>query len=231
MFEDEFSGTVIDRSKWGVLVGDGCPEDCTVRDGFTNDYTEDSVSVVNGIMRLTATRIPGTDRWHSGRISTYNTFPFRYGRVDFRARIETGDGPFAGLNIMARNNVYGEWPLSGEINMLKYNAAWKQNGITRTSHAFHFAQFIENRFQNPDVDKFREYSLVWDEDVLILYAGSLELLRYHKPQGSGYWQWPFDQLFYLYITLNIDWNQGPKVPPHVNRYVLEVDWIRISQRH
>jgi len=231
VFEDEFNGKSIDTNKWNVVVGDGCPEDCSVRDGFSNDYTAGSVSLSDGIMRLTASRIPGTDRWHSGRISTYNTFPFKYGRVDFRARIQTGDGPFGGLNIMDRDGVYGPWPLSGEINMLKYNAAWKMNGVTRTSHAFHFADFIENRYENPNVDQFQQYSLIWDESVLVLYAGSNELLRYQKPANSGFQQWPFDQSFFLYITLNIDWNQGPKAPANVNQYVLEVDWIRISKRN
>ena len=55
----------------------------------------------------------------SARLTTVNTTSIRYGRVEIRARIPTGDWIWPALWMLPVNNVYGPWPLSGEIDIME----------------------------------------------------------------------------------------------------------------
>lgn len=51
----------------------------------------------------------------SGRINTYDSFGFKYGTVEIRAKGPTGDWIGAALWLLPIESIYGGWPASGEI--------------------------------------------------------------------------------------------------------------------
>lgn len=55
----------------------------------------------------------------SARIKTNGTFAFRYGRIEVRAIMPTGDWLFPAIWLMPTHNVYGGWPRSGEIDVME----------------------------------------------------------------------------------------------------------------
>ncbi|XP_018331866.1 beta-1,3-glucan-binding protein-like [Agrilus planipennis] len=67
----------------------------------------------------------------SARIRTLNSFYFTYGRVEVRAKIPIGDWLWPAIWLLPRYNVYGDWPASGEIDILEIRGNEKliQNGI------------------------------------------------------------------------------------------------------
>ena len=55
----------------------------------------------------------------SARLTTNASFSMRYGRVEIRARMPTGDWLWPAVWMMPRDNVYGDWPKSGEIDIFE----------------------------------------------------------------------------------------------------------------
>lgn len=55
----------------------------------------------------------------SARINTKGTASIRYGRVEFRLRIPTGNWLWPAVWMMPEESVYGDWPASGEIDIFE----------------------------------------------------------------------------------------------------------------
>ncbi|EIM84966.1 glycoside hydrolase family 16 protein [Stereum hirsutum FP-91666 SS1] len=55
----------------------------------------------------------------SARISTKGKKSIRYGRVEVRAKIPTGDWMWPAIWMLPENDTYGPWPMSGEIDIME----------------------------------------------------------------------------------------------------------------
>lgn len=55
----------------------------------------------------------------SARINTMGKVGIRYGRVEVTAKIPQGDWLWPAIWMMPRDSVYGEWPKSGEIDIME----------------------------------------------------------------------------------------------------------------
>lgn len=54
----------------------------------------------------------------SGKLTTVNSFSFTYGRVEVKAKLPRGDWLWPAIWCLPRYNEYGEWPASGEIDIM-----------------------------------------------------------------------------------------------------------------
>ena len=55
----------------------------------------------------------------SGKVVSRNTFSFKFGRLEVRARNPTGDWFWPAIWLMPQDEVYGGWPRSGEIDLME----------------------------------------------------------------------------------------------------------------
>ncbi|KXJ79664.1 hypothetical protein RP20_CCG028547 [Aedes albopictus] len=55
----------------------------------------------------------------SARLRTLRSFNFKYGKLEIRAKIPTGDWLWPALWLMPKLNQYGTWPSSGEIDLME----------------------------------------------------------------------------------------------------------------
>jgi hypothetical protein len=53
----------------------------------------------------------------SARLSTKQSRSIRFGRVEITAKLPRGDWIWPALWMLPKDNVYGEWPMSGEIDV------------------------------------------------------------------------------------------------------------------
>ena len=80
----------------------------------------------------------------SARVRTVNSFNFRYGKVEIRAKIPTGDWLWPALWLMPKINQYGTWPSSGEIDLMEsrgnldYSVNGNQLGVEHVGTTLHF---------------------------------------------------------------------------------------------
>ena len=53
----------------------------------------------------------------SARITTQNSATIAFGKVEVRAKIPSGDWLWPAIWMLPKDNKYGPWPLSGEIDV------------------------------------------------------------------------------------------------------------------
>jgi hypothetical protein len=71
----------------------------------------------------------------SARLTTKKSHSIRFGRVEIRAKLPRGDWLWPALWMLPRDNVYGEWPMSGEIDVClsTYLSLWSMLTFTLRS--------------------------------------------------------------------------------------------------
>jgi beta-glucanase (GH16 family) len=113
----------------------------------------------------------------SARVSTWESFAFKYGTVEIRAKMPAGDWLWPALWLMPKWSVYGGWPRSGEIDLMESRgnrALFAGNthvGNEQTGSTLHFgpawnvnawptAHATRNQYPGWS-EGFHNYKLVW----------------------------------------------------------------------
>jgi beta-glucanase (GH16 family) len=126
----------------------------------------------------------------STRMDTRNSFSFKYGTMEIRAKMPAGDWLWPALWLMPKKSVYGNWPRSGEIDLtevrgnLKLMAPWGVNvGVEQTASTLHFGPSPSvNGFMTANYNKnfvpglnndFRLYRLRWTSSQIIFYVDNV----------------------------------------------------------
>lgn len=77
----------------------------------------------------------------SGRINTKLGASIKYGRIEVEAKLPDGDWLWPAIWMLPKDNVYGEWPRSGEIDIMESrgnNYTYAQGGNNIVSSTLHF---------------------------------------------------------------------------------------------
>ncbi|KAF7543012.1 hypothetical protein G7Z17_g11091 [Cylindrodendrum hubeiense] len=119
----------------------------------------------------------------SARLNTRGKKSIRYGRVEVTARMPRGDWMWPAIWMMPQDNVYGDWPRSGEIDIAESrgnDARTYPMGDNLVSSALHWGTATENdrwRMTSGEwggkrvryTDKFHTYGLEWSEKYLFTW--------------------------------------------------------------
>ncbi|CAH2236983.1 jg9475 [Pararge aegeria aegeria] len=168
----------------------------------------------------------------SARIRTVESFSFRYGRVEIRAKMPAGDWLWPAIWFMPAFNTYGSWPASGEIDLVESrgNRQMFSNGAhigtQEAGSTLHFGPFPgENawdrahwirRNTNGWDRNFHNYQLEWTPDFLRFSIDNVELGRITPPNNGGLWQFGgFSRSNYLN-----PWRFGSKMAPFDEKFFL-----------
>ena len=165
--------------------------DAKVRGGYTMDIwgSGDPASVCTGNGFYGCSRTSGAPNYlnpiQSARLRTAESFSFKYGRVEVRAKLPRGDWLWPAIWMLPRYGAYGTWPASGEIDImesrgnLNYPTA-NGGGCGSMGSTLHWGpDFFTNRFKlthkQYDLpsgtfnDEFHVFGLFWDETKLYTY--------------------------------------------------------------
>lgn len=250
---DEFNGTSLDTGVWNYNTGYYINDDPGTW-GWGNQelehYTdsEQNVSVSNGKLKITALEDPKTfpqdpsrvAPYSSGKITTKNKFTFKYGRIDFCAKLPKGNGMWPALWMLPNDDTYGTWAASGEIDVME--ARGRLPGAV--SGAIHFGgQWPANTYiggdyslpggQTIDSD-YHVYSVVWEEDNIKWYVDGVCFFKATNDQwysngAPSNNNAPFDQEFYIIMNLAVGgWFDGGIAPnPGDLPASMQVDYVRV----
>ncbi|KAK7047619.1 hypothetical protein VNI00_006387 [Paramarasmius palmivorus] len=185
----------------------------------------------------------------SARLSTRRSASIRYGKVEVRAKIPTGDWLWPAIWMLPVDNTYGSWPLSGEIDVVESRGngpSYPKQGTNYVRGSLNWGPTtwlnavsktygwwkMKRGSWNTD---FHTYTLEWTEDFMRIYVDTrlyhLLDLRLNKPfwdrgdfptiiqNGSevislgnpwinGTKAAPFDQRFYLILSLGVGGTNG-----------------------
>lgn len=240
VWSDEFDeGTQPDESKWSYNVGNWGwgnfePQYYTNADP-DNAKIEDDNLIIEAIKND-----EGYD-WTSARLTTQGKVAFKYGRIEFRAKVPTGRGTWSAGWLLGDSYIDElSWPYCGEIDVLEcvgYEIDDSTgNGINHaTCHtpAYYFkignqiSAQIEVEAMNSE---YHTYAVEWYPDRIEAYLDGEHYYTYDK--NANELEWPFDQPQCIIINLAVGggWGGAKGIDESWDRHQYILDYVRVYEK-
>ena len=192
---------------------------------------EENVRTQNGHLVIEARKefFNGSD-YTSARIKTKQSW--KYGRFEMRAKLPKGVGTWAAFWGLPTDWEYGQWPKSGEIDILEHvghNEGHLVSSVHNIAHAGDLSRSDQQEstvLENVCTD-FNNYILEWDENQISTFLNEKKIFTY--PKNNQPWErWPFDKRFHLIINIAIGGNWGGQkgVDDNIFPTKMEIDYVR-----
>lgn len=235
VFSDEFNYTgAPDSTKWAYEEG-------YVRNGELQYYTKganafctDSTLVIEA--RHDNVVIDGdTCPVTSASLTTLGKGAWNNCYVEVRARIPSFRGSWPAIWMMPANSEFGDWPRSGEIDILEHVGYEPQN-IHFAAHSERYNHMREEQknfvYPAPEAtDGFHVYGLKHTDDRLSWFYDGKEVYSLEKEPGADWTSWPFNADFYLILNLAVGggWGGRNGVDMAALPALYEIDYVRVFQ--
>ena len=235
VWHDEFRSSSLDLSKWDFDIGTG-------NGGWGNNelqyYTSSSqnVKVEDGLLKICALDDGfGGMSFTSARIVTRGKFAFNSGRVEAKVKLPSGQGIWPAFWMLPEDNVYGTWPVSGEIDIIEM-LGQDPNKVYGTVHYGRY--FPNNQMTGNDYiksgpnfsEEFHVFSFEWKPDTL---TWSVDGVMYNQITRNDIANdfWPFDQDMHFLLNVAVGGNwPGPPNTSTTFPAEMHVDYIRVFQK-
>ena len=237
IWEDNFDGNSLNMNNWSYKTGTGFGNQekqyCT--SGTNNAYVRD------GYLHIEAKKesYQGCN-YTSARLESKDKVKMRYGKLEARISVPSGAGTWPAFWMMPNNNVYGNWPFSGEIDIMEH---WGRESQI-VSHAVHTANAngmgnhwsskyniagLENNFHTFGIEWIENYQNGLDA-IIFTFDGVKKATVNEKKNGT-FKDWPFDQDFYIILNLAIGGSLGGNVNDAIfsSPVIMKVDWVRMYE--
>ena len=229
MWEEQFNGTELDTTVWNFELGNGCPNNCGWGNNERQYYTKDNHRLEDGKLIITARRNDST--YTSTRITTAGKKEFKYGRMEARAKLPTGQGIWPAFWMLGSNIGEVGWPDCGEIDIMEYVGREPHTAYTTIhTRATHGENASSKKTLIPDIeDGFHIYAVDWSAEAIKFYVDD-ELLYTYAPTEREEAEWPFDQPFFFLINMAVGGNfGGPEVDDSIFPQEYMVDYVRVYE--
>lgn len=218
-----------DPAKWGRELGAG------LRNRELAHYTDrlENARVEDGCLVIEARKEShhGSD-YTSASLTTRETHPFVYGRVEIRARLPRGRGLWPALWMLGWHNEKAWWPEVGEIDLVEH-VGHEPDLLFFTLHTLERNHLKGNPVRAmltvPDAAaEFHVYRLDWTPSEVALFFDDREVLR-HAKTADTMAAWPFAHPMYLLLNLAVggEWGGQKGVDDSAFPARLLVDYVRI----
>ncbi|MAM88802.1 MAG: hypothetical protein CME36_15970 [unclassified Hahellaceae] len=242
VWNDEFNGSQIDRSKWELAVdgkGGGNNELQYYTNRPANAFVKDGKLVIQAL-RERYSGADGTRDFTSARLSTPNKGDWTYGRVEVRARMPAGQGMWPAIWMLPTDWVYGGWAASGEIDIMEAVNLGAAGGNEVHGTIHYGGKWPNNTHKGKSVtpassvsENFHVYAIEWEEGEIRWYVND----RLYATQTEWYseaasYPAPFNQRFHLILNVAVG-GQWPGSPNSGTRFpqTMEVDYVRVYERN
>ena len=277
VWADEFDGEALDLKKWSFdddCWGGGNEE----RQCYTKH--QKNVSVQEGQLVISARKektrgfantrsarngevplVGGTKRYQkvkrpfsSGRIVTRNKGDWKYGRIEARMKLPTGQGLWPAFWMLPTDYAYGGWAASGEIDIMEaINLAMTcdtcEGGREDRVHGtLHYGgqwpknEYTGNEFHLPaPADGFHTYRIEWSEGRMDWFVDDIHFStkthdQWHTKnvKGEPGFDAPFDKPFHIILNLAVG-GKWPEGENNVGYFASDfpkrmvVDYVRVYQ--
>ena len=249
MWQDEFNGDSNRPalSNWSMRTGYG-------HNGWGNNewqnYTNSSDNVYIDTTKgelVIAARCPsgscnsrdGTIT--SGRIVTQHKFTVKYGRVQARIKVPSGQGTWSAFWMLGDNFDTDGWPRSGEIDIMEMFYKDKHQGAnTHTTHAaahwcadrsdgscsHTFTTAHSRKFPKPLTDGYHVYEVEWDSRQI---RAGIDGEVYYTQNINAETMSEFRNDFFLLLNIAVGGNLGGDELTTDWPQTMHVDWVRAYQ--
>ena len=246
---DEFDGAAgetVDTLSWSFDRGDGCADaNCGWGNEEKQSYTSDGANAAltgDGMLAITARRAAGTTacyygpcRYTSARLTTKGKVGIRFGRVEARIRLPTGQGLWPAFWMLGEGFPSVGWPDCGELDIMEHHGSMPGNvssamhgpgysgsGAIVHAHAPAGADFTTG---------FHRYAVQWDSTVVRFLVDDEPHFVVTRREVEARGTWSFDHPFYLILNLAVGgtFDDDPKSDAVLPATML-VDYVRVYRR-
>ena len=247
VWSDEFEGDEVDPSKWEFRNGDGC--ETAAGCGWGNNelqiYAPENTTVEDGLLKITARQstVNGDTSYTSSRLRTEGMGDWTYGRFEIRAKLPQGQGLWPAIWLLFSERTYGEWPLSGEIDIMEATGDRPDEifGTIHYGNPLPNNVFVGEEFQlrsGTFSDDFFVYIVEWEEGEIRWYLNNV----LYQTRTSEEWftagadreenpNAPFDHPFHMILNVAVGGNlPGAPDASTVFPQMMQVDYVRVYER-
>ncbi|MGN8771086.1 RICIN domain-containing protein [Paenibacillus barengoltzii] len=228
VWSDEFNGSSLNRGVWTPEIGTGY-------NGWGNNelqyYTDrpQNVQVTGGNLVITAQRENYEGRnYTSARIKTQGLKSFKYGKIEARIKIPTGQGIWPAFWMLGESFRDVGWPYCGEIDIMEHvnnesvvhgTVHWDANGYASYGRAS----------GNLDFSQFHTYSIEWDPSYIRWFVDGVQYNEIYIANGTGNTE-EFQKPFFILLNLAVggNWPGSPNGSTPFPAQML-VDYVRVYQ--
>lgn len=227
VWSEEFNYTGSpDKNKWTMEIGNG-------DGGWGNNekqyYTDriENATVSNGTLKINAIKENYSGfKYTSSRMITKGKFDFKYGHIDFRAKIPSGIGTWPALWMLGNDIGTVGWPACGEIDVMEHVGRYLNKIYGSLHHPGHSGG-------NPDggtvmindvTSDFHIFSLDWDSQYIKFYVDNNLYYTFNNSATV-----PFNHNFFVIINFAMGGNFGGDIDPSFEKATFEVDYVRVYQ--
>ena len=221
-----------DPTKWNLELGP------RLRNNELSHYTDrpENVRVQTGNLVIEARHEPyHGSAYTSASLTTRETHPFVYGRVEIRAKLPHGRGLWPAIWMLGWHNEKAWWPEVGEIDLMEH-VGHEPGSLFFTIHTLERNHLKKNPLQailpvENIYDDYHRYRLDWTPDEIVLFHDDREVLRQDRKASDKMAAWPFSNPMYLILNVAVggDWGGTKGIDDSVFPQRLLVDYVRISK--
>lgn len=239
VWSDEFDGTAIDTTKWSFernCMGGGNNELQCYTNRSENAFVADGKLHIVARKETFSGQAKGDDDpsynvndtsvtrdYTSARLRSKNKGDWKYGRMEIRAKLPTGQGLWPAIWMLPTEWKYGGWPLSGEIDIMEAVNLNTTNGGNAVHGTLHYGDsWPNNKYTGTSTtptanvwDEFHTYAVEWEEGEIRWYVND----KHFATQNQAGWytsastddKAPFDEAFHLIMNVAVggNWPGGP----------------------
>lgn len=245
VWADEFNGpagTAPDPVKWGFDLGIGYNgwgnnelEYYTSR--TTNSYQDGSGNLVIKALKETYTGSDGITRsYTSARLVSRGHFEPKYGRVEARIKIPSGQGLWPAFWMLGNDVNSAGWPACGEIDIME-NIGKEPAILHGSLHGpgYSGAAPLTGTISIPApaklADDFHTYAVEWDPSEIRFYFDNTLYQTQNAATLNSSQRWVFDHPFYILLNVAVggDW-PGPPDSSTIFPQTMLVDYVRVYSK-
>jgi len=222
VFSDEFATDgAPDPNKWGYDLGAG-----GWGNGELQSYTNSPTNAVVQGGNLVITAVKTGNSYTSARLKSENKFEFKYGKVEFRAKLPAGAGTWPALWMLGQNYATNTWPACGEIDIMEHKG-FEPNIIHGTVHytGRSGGNGVTSRVTSTNVSStYHIYKVIWSPQSIRFYVDNV---LFHSVLNTN--SLPFNSDFFLIMNVAMGGTFGGPVDPTFTQSSMSVDYVRVYQ--
>ncbi|MFC2098249.1 glycoside hydrolase family 16 protein [Bacteroidota bacterium] len=231
IWEDDFDGSELDTTKW-TRITPGKP------DWRKHMSTDDKCySISDGKLYLLGINNPDTTSdprpFLTGGVYTRRKFAFQYGKIEIHAKLESAQGAWPAIWMLAEQNKYGNYPKNGEIDIMEHINF--EDIVYHTTHSHYTINLEQTDYPDHggiawiDTSSFNTFGLEWYPDKLVFIINDNVTFTYPKVEDVHPSQWPYDQPFYILIDQQLGGDWVGKVNPLDLPVRMIIDFVKVYQ--
>ncbi|HMB00293.1 MAG TPA: glycoside hydrolase family 16 protein [Spirochaetota bacterium] len=171
--------------------------------------------------------------YSSAKLTTRGKVSWDYFRLEARARLPQGQGTWPAIWMMPSEPAYGNWPDSGEIDIMEH--VGKDPGNVHASvhsRSYYWKEGTERTaiINLPQIyTDFHTYGIIKEPGRIRIYADDKIYFDVSRQSGDTWKEWPFEHRFYLILNLAIGGVWGGEFSNDIFPTRFVIDNIKVFQ--